>query len=122
MKQIILITQLLQIKVAISSNQSSNFQNSNQGTSQFIEAKPVNQESSNANSYANVNSSSNINSSYRPSTSNGTTYSSYSTSKKKKKNEGAGFTKTVLLPFACGILGAGLVVGTCFGVPLFWSS
>ncbi len=105
------------INNSATSNQSSNFQNPNQGTSQFIEAKPVNQESSNANSYANVNSSSNINSSYKPSTANGTTYSSYSTSKRKKKSEGAGFTKTVLLPFACGILGAGLVVGTCFGIP-----
>ena len=105
------------INNSATSNQGSNFQSSNQGASQFIEAKPVNQESSNANSYTNVNSGSNINSSYKPSTSNGTTYSSYSTSKKKKKSEGAGFTKTVLLPFACGILGAGLVVGTCFGIP-----
>lgn len=52
------------------------------------------------------------------------TYSSFENSNKKEKkkkvksnNSGAGFGKTVLLPFACGILGAGLVVGTCFGVP-----
>ncbi len=37
--------------------------------------------------------------------------------KTKSTNSGGGFGKTVLLPFACGILGAGLVVGTCFGVP-----
>ena len=52
------------------------------------------------------------------------TYSSFESSNKKQKkqkvkssNSGAGFGKTVLLPFACGILGAGLVVGICFGVP-----
>ena len=50
-----------------------------------------------------------------------TTYSSFKGKnekpKKSKNNSGAGFGKTVLLPFACGILGAGIVVGTCFGVP-----
>ena len=50
-----------------------------------------------------------------------TTYNSFESkdkkSKKFKSNSGSGFGKTVLLPFACGILGAGLVVGTCFGVP-----
>ena len=58
---------------------------------------------------------------------NQTTYSQFENSSNKQKrpkklkeksnNNGAGFGKTVLLPFACGILGAGLVVGTCFGVP-----
>lgn len=105
-------TETNNINNSATSNQNSNFQNSNQGTSQFIEAKPVNNENSNA------NAGSSINSGYKSSNSSGATYSSYSTtSKKKKKNEGAGFTKTVLLPFACGILGAGLVVGTCFGIP-----
>ena len=49
----------------------------------------------------------------------GTTYSSFEpNNKKEKKNKsGNGFGKTVVLPFACGILGAGLVIGTCFGVP-----
>ena len=28
-----------------------------------------------------------------------------------------GFGKSVLIPFASGIIGASLVVGTCFGVP-----
>ena len=37
--------------------------------------------------------------------------------KKVKSNNGTGFVKTVLLPFTCGVLGAGIVVGTCFGVP-----
>ena len=52
-----------------------------------------------------------------------TTYSSFEDKKQKpkknksKNNSGAGFGKTVLLPFACGILGAGVVIGTCFGVP-----
>ena len=51
-----------------------------------------------------------------------TTYSSFDNSSKKEKKKksnksGTGFGKTVLLPFTCGILGAGLVIGTCFGVP-----
>ena len=48
------------------------------------------------------------------------TYSSFEDSGKKRKTNnsgGAGFGKTVLLPFACGILGASLVIGTCFGIP-----
>ena len=48
----------------------------------------------------------------------GTTYSSFEPNKKKeKKSSSSGFGKTVLLPFTCGILGAGIVIGTCFGVP-----
>ena len=98
------------------SNLSSNFQNSSNDSNQVFDAKTNSQDGSNSNTYTNV--SSNTTSTYQPNTSSGTTYNAYSTSqKKKKKNEGAGFTKTVLLPFACGILGAGLVVGTCFGVP-----
>ena len=27
------------------------------------------------------------------------------------------FLKSVLLPFCCGIIGATLVIGTCFGIP-----
>ena len=47
-----------------------------------------------------------------------TTYSSFEDKKdKKQKSSSTGFAKTVILPFACGILGAGIVVGTCFGVP-----
>ena len=36
---------------------------------------------------------------------------------KNKTKSSTGFAKTVLLPFACGVIGAGVVVGTCFGVP-----
>ena len=46
-----------------------------------------------------------------------TTYSSFDTNTPKQKNKGNSFGKTVLLPFTCGVLGAGLVIGTCFGVP-----
>lgn len=36
---------------------------------------------------------------------------------KKEKSHDVGFGKAVALPFLCGVLGAGIVVGTCFGVP-----
>ncbi|MCI8481624.1 MAG: hypothetical protein HFJ27_00580 [Clostridia bacterium] len=34
---------------------------------------------------------------------------------RKKSNHS--FTKSIFLPFCSGILGATLVIGTCFGVP-----
>ena len=37
--------------------------------------------------------------------------------KKENKTKKVGFTQTILLPFTAGVLGAGIVVGTCFGVP-----
>ena len=37
--------------------------------------------------------------------------------KEKKQNSSSGFGKTVLLPFASGIIGATLVMGVCFSVP-----
>lgn len=37
--------------------------------------------------------------------------------KKKEKKVQTGFGKTVAVPFLSGVLGAGLVLGTCFGVP-----
>ena len=37
--------------------------------------------------------------------------------KKKKKSSKTGFGKTVAIPFLSGVLGAGIVLGTCFGVP-----
>ena len=37
--------------------------------------------------------------------------------KQKGKKSKAGFGKTVAVPFLSGVLGAGLVLGTCFGVP-----
>ena len=36
---------------------------------------------------------------------------------KKKKSNGAGFGKVVILPFVCGILGATIAVGLCINVP-----
>ena len=50
-------------------------------------------------------------------TNSNTSYSSFQEKKDKKSSNGNGFVKTVLLPFTCGVLGAGIVVGTCFGVP-----
>lgn len=35
----------------------------------------------------------------------------------ENKKHSSGFGKTVLVPFFSGIIGAGIVVGTCFGVP-----
>lgn len=46
-----------------------------------------------------------------------TTYSSFENDNKKQNKSRNGFGKTVLLPFTCGILGAGIVIGTCFGIP-----
>ena len=47
------------------------------------------------------------------------TYSAFedTNNKKSKASNNNGFVKSVLLPFACGVLGAGIVVGTCFGIP-----
>ena len=45
------------------------------------------------------------------------TYNSFENKGKKEKKSENGFGKTVLLPFTCGILGAGIVIGTCFGIP-----
>ena len=35
----------------------------------------------------------------------------------KNKKSSHTFSKSVLLPFCSGVLGATLVIGTCFGVP-----
>ena len=43
-------------------------------------------------------------------------YKVFEPSKKEKKSSSS-FGKTVALPFLCGILGAGIVVGSCVGVP-----
>lgn len=50
---------------------------------------------------------------------NTNTYNSYNgfNSNKKEKSPKVGFGKTVALPFLCGVLGAGIVVGSCVGVP-----
>ena len=39
------------------------------------------------------------------------------TEKKKKSSNNAGFGKTVILPFCCGILGSAIVLGTCLNIP-----
>lgn len=38
-------------------------------------------------------------------------------SQKKKESTGFNFGKSVGVPFLCGVLGAGIVMGTCFGIP-----
>ena len=37
--------------------------------------------------------------------------------KQNKQNKQNSFGKTVLIPFASGIVGCSLVLGTCFGIP-----
>lgn len=76
---------------------------------QFSETKTTNSTVSNSDS----------GDSFKLNTSSSTIYSSNSNKKKDKKNksESSSFIKSALLPFTCGILGAGLVVATCFGVP-----
>ncbi len=44
-------------------------------------------------------------------------FSSDNNFKKSKAKSSSGFGKTVIVPFISGILGATLVIGTCFGVP-----
>lgn len=44
-------------------------------------------------------------------------YSSDNHFRKTDKPKKAGFGKTVFIPFVSGIVGAGLVIGICFGVP-----
>lgn len=47
---------------------------------------------------------------------NGTTYKSFNTTKKETQRK-PGFGKTVALPFLCGVLGAGIVIGSCLYIP-----
>ncbi len=47
---------------------------------------------------------------------NENSYKVFNTSK-KEKSAGTGFGKTVAIPFLCGVLGAGIVVGSCVGIP-----
>ena len=46
----------------------------------------------------------------------GNEYKAFQTNK-QEKSQAHSFGKTVVLPFFCGILGAGIVVGSCIGVP-----
>jgi len=69
------------------------------------------------NSYENIEKKDNKVSSHEPIV----TYSSsnYTTVKeiKSKKQNNFSFSKNIAVPFLCGVLGAMVVVGTCFGVP-----
>lgn len=47
---------------------------------------------------------------------NNFSYSSFNPNQ-KEKNSSSGFGKTVVLPFVCGVLGAGIVIGSCIGIP-----
>ena len=44
-------------------------------------------------------------------------YKAFNGSDKKKKSNGAGFGKVVILPFVCGVLGATITLGACINVP-----
>ena len=44
------------------------------------------------------------------------TYKAFNTSAEKNAHH-SGFGKTVVVPFICGILGAGIVIGCCIGIP-----
>ena len=46
-----------------------------------------------------------------------TTYTVVNYSNPKKEKKESSFGKSVLLPFVSGVLGATLVIGTCFSVP-----
>lgn len=46
-----------------------------------------------------------------------TSYREFKNSEKRSNYKSAGFGKTVVLPFCCGILGAVIVIGTCINVP-----
>ena len=59
---------------------------------------------------------SNTSTSFRMSSANSNN-SSFEKKKNKKSKNNAGFGKLVVLPFTCGIIGAGIVIGTCFGIP-----
>lgn len=44
-------------------------------------------------------------------------YKEFKNSEKKQKSSGAGFGKTVVLPFFCGVLGTAVVLGACVSIP-----
>ena len=51
---------------------------------------------------------------------NPSSYKNYE--KTKKQKSGAGFGRSVLIPFVSGVVGCAVVIGTCFGVPSIRSS
>ena len=44
-------------------------------------------------------------------------YKAFNGLDKKKKSNGAGFGKVVILPFVCGVLGATITLGACINIP-----
>ncbi len=44
-------------------------------------------------------------------------YREFNGNDRRQKSGGAGFGKTVVLPFLCGVLGTAVVIGTCVSVP-----
>ena len=47
----------------------------------------------------------------------GTSYRAFNEENKNQKSNGAGFGKTVVLPFLCGVLGATIVIGSAITIP-----
>jgi len=72
-------------------------------------------ESINEEQNSNYNGTSNQSQTFTTSTQ--TNYKSFQNSEKKPKKQKVGFTRTVLLPFLFGTLGAVIVIGTCISVP-----
>ena len=67
----------------------------------------------------NLNQNNNDNKTFNSVASNATeaTYKEFKNSEKKQKSSGAGFGKTVVLPFFCGLLGTAVVLGACVSIP-----
>lgn len=67
----------------------------------------------------NLNQNNNDNKTFNSVASNATeaTYKEFKNSEKKQKSSGAGFGKTVVLPFFCGVLGTAVVLGACVSIP-----
>ena len=82
----------------------TNKETNDKSIKESLEFKPIVQESITNNDFKSTASSTNSS-------------STNSKNKNQNKNQSWGFVKTILLPFTCGIVGAGIVVGTCFGVP-----
>ena len=100
-----------------------NQSNQNNNLNQSAQNNNVNRQNANSiqnqSSINNTSSTTNFNQSFK-SVSPATTeknYKAFQEDGKKKKSGGAGFGKTVVLPFCCGVLGTAIVIGTCVSVP-----
>lgn len=95
-------------------NQANNYNmnrqpNLNNGNNYHNNSENYNRNNNNFNTNANNNfKNGNFN--------NSSTYQSVKQPKVKNKN-GAGFGKTVLIPFVSGVLGTVIVIGACVGIP-----